>query len=70
VLFAGALPLVWSLRIDWRFFRETLGRSPPQALRDLAVHRAVEWIGVVAYFLGIALWYQVLPAWAAKVELR
>ena len=69
LLTAGALPLVWSLRIDWRFFRDGLGRSPRQAVRDLAVHRAIEWIGVVAYFLGIALWYQVLPEWAMKVGL-
>src|SRR5215471_10121879 len=25
VLITGALPLVWSLRIDWRFFRDRLG---------------------------------------------
>lgn len=70
VLIAGALPLIWSLRIDWRFFQDRLGRSPRHALRDLAVHRAVEWIGIVAYFLGIALWYQVLPTVATKLGLR
>jgi hypothetical protein len=70
VLIAGALPLGWSLRIDWRFFRETLGRSARQALRDLAVHRAVEWTGIVGYFLGIALWYQVLPEVAMRLGWR
>src|SRR5262245_60211599 len=70
VLIGGALPLVWSLRLDWRFFRETLGRAPRQALRDLAIHRAVEWIGIVTYFLGIALWFDELPALAMKLGLR
>ena len=70
VLIAGAVPLVWSLRIDWRFFRTALGRSPRQALRDLVVHRAIEWVGVVAYFLGIAIWYNVLPGLAMKLGLR
>jgi len=70
LMIAGALPLIWSLRLDWRFFHERLGRSPRHALRDLVVHRAVEWFGVVAYFLGIALWYQYLPALAMKVGLR
>lgn len=70
VLIAGAVPLVWSLGIDWRFFRETLGRSPRQALRDLAIHRGIEWIGGVAYFLGMALWSDQLPALAMKLGLR
>ena len=70
VLFAGAVPLVWSLRVDWRFFRGTLGRSPRQALRDLVIHRAIEWTGGVAYFLGIALWSDVLPGLAMKLGLR
>ena len=69
VLIAGALPLIWSLRIDWRFFRDTLGRSPRQALRDLAIHRAIEWTGIVAYFLGIALWYEALPSLPMKLGL-
>ena len=70
VLIAGTVPLVWSLRIDWRFFRDTLGRSPRQALRDLVVHRAIAWTGGVAYFLGIAIWYDVLPGLAMKLGLR
>jgi hypothetical protein len=69
LLIAGALPVIWSLRIDWRFFQDTLGRSPRQALRDLAVHRAIEWIGIVAYFLGVALWYEALPTLPMKLGL-
>lgn len=70
VLIAGAVPLGWSLRIDWRFFRDTLGRSPRQALRDLVVHRTIEWVGGVAYFFGIALWSDTLPGLAMKLGLR
>jgi len=70
VLIAGALPLVWSLRIDWLFFQGILGRSPREALRDLVVHRAIAWTGGVAYFLGIAIWYDVLPGLAMTLGLR
>lgn len=70
VLIAGVVPLLWSLSIDWRFFRDTLGRAPRQALADLVVHRAIEWTAVVAYFLGIAIWYDVLPGLAFKLGLR
>jgi len=70
LLTSAAVPLIWSLRIDWQFFRDRFGRSPRQALRDLAIHRAVEWIGFVAYFLGIALWYDALPGLAMKLGWR
>jgi len=69
MLISGAVPLAWSLRIDWGFFRETFGR-PQHAWRDLMIHRAIEWIGVGMYFLGIALWYDVLPGLAMKLGLR
>ncbi|HKW00784.1 MAG TPA: hypothetical protein VJN96_13245 [Vicinamibacterales bacterium] len=67
VTLAAAVPFLWSLRIDWRFFRETLGRSPREARRDLVVSRAIAWIGGVAYFFGIALWSDVLPGLVAKL---
>jgi hypothetical protein len=70
IVLAAAVPFVWSLRIDWRFFRETLGRSPRQALRDLVVCRAFVWVGGVAYFFGIALWSDTLPGLAMKLGLR
>ena len=67
VLLAGAVPLGWSIWIDWQFFREVLEHSPRRALGDLVIHRAIEWVGTLAYFLGIAIWYDVLPGLCIKL---
>jgi hypothetical protein len=52
-LLAGFLvPLFWSLWIDYHFFRSVMNRSAGEALRDLALQRAIAWIGVTIYFAG------------------
>ncbi len=64
---AALIPVVWSARIDWRFFRDVLGRSPRGAFVDLLIHRAIAWGLGVAYFFGIAIWWDVLPGIAMKL---
>jgi hypothetical protein len=52
-LLAGFLvPLFWSLWIDYHFFRSVMNRSAGEALRDLALQRAIAWVGVTIYFAG------------------
>jgi hypothetical protein len=52
-LLAGCLlPLLWSLWIDFRFFRSVMNRSVGGALRDLALQRVVSWVGITIYFAG------------------
>jgi hypothetical protein len=56
LLAAALVPLAWSLRIDFVFFREVMKRTGRDALRDLLLQRAAGWIGVVLYFLGNTMW--------------
>jgi hypothetical protein len=53
VLFLTAI--VVSIRVDFRFYRDALGRSPRRAIRDVAVQRAIAWVATVAYFVGTAV---------------
>ena len=53
--------LAWSLRVDYRFFRDTTGRSRNGALGDVALHRAISWPGIFGYFLGWAVWTEFGP---------
>ena len=41
--------------------REVMGRSTGAATRDVVLYRLVGWGGATAYFLGIAIWYEVVP---------
>jgi len=50
-----ATALVVSLRVDWRYFREALDRTPRRAALDLTVQRAVGWSITVLYFLATAV---------------
>ncbi len=70
VLIAGAVPLVWSLRIDWRFFRPRSGDRRARHCATSSFTARSRGSGVVAYFLGIAIWYDVLPGLAMKLGLR
>jgi hypothetical protein len=59
LLTLGAMALAalgWSLRLDYRFFRDATSRSRGGALRDLVLHRAMSWTGIFVYFLGWAAW--------------
>ena len=63
-----AIPIAWSIRVDFAFFRVDLAQTPRGALRALFVSRGVAWGLGVTYFFGIALWPEL--AWlASKVGL-
>lgn len=55
------VPLIWSLWIDFHFFRQAADPPPASAYRRLIAHRLMTWTAIVAYFLGIAIWHEVLP---------
>src|SRR5262245_27108879 len=61
---AGSLiPLFFSIWIDLGFFRRALGLSSGASWRRLLAHRAIAWTTIAAYFLGIAIWHEVVPQW-------
>lgn len=62
ILGSALIPLVWSLWIDFHFFRDVMQRSGLQAVRDLVVQRTVAWIGIAAYFAGPSIADDPLPA--------
>ena len=49
----------WSAYIDLHFFREVLPR-PAGSARDLILQRTIGWTCSVAYFLGIAIWPEIV----------
>jgi hypothetical protein len=59
--FGSVVPLAWSLRIDFRFFRDEFMLPAESALRRVVAHRAIAWTGIIGYFLGIALWSEQVP---------
>lgn len=46
----------WTSYIDYCFFRTVLDRTPPAALRDLFVERAIAWTPGLAIFLWSSGW--------------
>ena len=48
--------VVWSLFIDFRFFRAVLQRSPAVAARELAMHRFISWTLILAVIGGPTIW--------------
>jgi hypothetical protein len=52
---AGAIVIVWSAYIDFRFFRFAMERSPARAARDLLLQRLVSWTIIIAIFGGPAI---------------
>jgi hypothetical protein len=50
----------WSGYIDLHFFREVLPRPGIRPLRDLMLQRAIGWSGTLLYFLGYALWPEIV----------
>jgi hypothetical protein len=52
----AAVALVWSLYIDFCFFRQVLGYSRQRAAWSLLAHRAVAWIIFLLIFGGGSLW--------------
>jgi hypothetical protein len=48
--------VVWSLFIDFRFFRSVLQRSPAVAARELALHRLISWSLILAAIGAPTIW--------------
>jgi hypothetical protein len=57
----SVVPLLWSLAVDLRYFRNVMPRAAGGAWRDLALHRALSWTAILTYFLGIAIWHEYVP---------
>jgi hypothetical protein len=55
---AVGLAAAW---VDYRFFRAVSGRGAVDAVRDLAVERAIVWTFGIAWFVGPSAW-QVIAA--------
>ena len=53
-----AATAIWAVRIDLQLFRAVL--APARPVRALIVQRLVGWSCAVAYFLGIAIWANVV----------
>lgn len=51
-------PAIWAARLDKYFFREVL--ASPRATRDLLIQRAISWTCAITYFLGIAIWPEIV----------
>jgi hypothetical protein len=56
------VPIAWSASIDFHFFREVTNRPAREAIRDLILHRTLAWTSGAAYFFGIVIWSETLPA--------
>jgi len=63
---AGAIAVVWSAYIDFRFFRFVMGRNAARAARDLLLQRLVSWTLIIGIFGGPAI----PPEIAARLGAR
>jgi hypothetical protein len=52
---AAAVALVASIRVDWRYFHESLGRGVSRAAADVVIQRAIGWSATLAYFAATAM---------------
>ena len=50
----GVAALVVSIRVDWRYFRQALGRGSKRAAADVVTQRAIGWSATFLYFLVTA----------------
>ncbi len=67
--YAAVVPILWSMVIDFRFFRDTTAHSPRHAIRDVIRMRAIAWPIGIAYFFGIAIWSDgafILSQWVRR----
>jgi len=51
----AAAALVASIRVDWRYFRQSLGRTASRAAVDVVMQRAIAWSATLTYFLVTAV---------------
>ena len=57
---ATLVPVVlWSAWIDLHYFRAVLPR-PAGAFRDLLLERAIAWPCTIGYFIGVAIWPEII----------
>ena len=59
------LTAVWSAYIDLHFFRDVLPRPAGSAVPDLILQRAIGWSCGLVYFLGYAIWAEIVGRIAA-----
>jgi len=59
-LAAISLAIVWSAYQDVQYFRRTLQQPTADAVRDAALLRAIAWPAGAIYFVGIAIWPNVI----------
>jgi hypothetical protein len=50
---------LWSAWIDLHYFRAVLPR-PAGAVRDLLIERAIAWPCAIGYFIGVAIWPEIV----------
>jgi len=50
---------LWSAWIDVHYFRAVLPR-PAGAFRDLLIERAIAWPCTIGYFIGVAIWPEII----------
>lgn len=55
LVLGNAVPIAWSVWMDFNFFREVAERPVREAVFDLTLHRAIAWTLTLLYFFGIAL---------------
>jgi hypothetical protein len=60
LLGGGLVVLVWSLWIDYHFFRGPLGESRSGAIRKLGLQRLVSWTLIVAVYCYGSFWPSIL----------
>jgi hypothetical protein len=60
MLASGVVALVWSLWIDYQFFRVVCGASRTAALGKLLVQRLISWTLVIAVFAYGSFWQSVV----------
>lgn len=55
------VPIIWSARLDFQYFRDAMARPSRAALTDAVFYRAIAWTGIVGYFLGASILAEVAP---------
>jgi len=55
------VPLAWTIRTDRRFLQVEFAGTRRGATAGVVLTRAVAWPLIVGYFLGIAIWADIVP---------
>lgn len=54
------VPIILSLPLDLRFFRDVMARPARAAVMDACLYRAIAWTAVGGYFLGASVWADIV----------